>query len=118
MMWLSRPTSSGSGGHLSGGQLTGSSAREADTDRCAGSDVDLGVGDGGGERAGRAVGRYRPVGRGDRTDQAAPPWPYRRAAVGRDGGGAAGRGGLSGRAGPAAGPPGPANGGGRGLAGG
>ena len=103
MMWLSRPTSSGSGGHLSGGELTGSSAwPAAGADRRAGPDVDAGVGDAGGDRAGRPAGRDRPVGRGDRADQAAPPRPHRRAAAGRDRRRAAGRGGLPGRAGPPA----------------
>ena len=102
-MWLSRPTSSGSGGHLSGGQLTGSSPRAAaGADRCAGPVVDAGVGHGGGDRTGRPAGRDRPVGRGDRADQAAPPRAYRRAAAGRDRRRAAGRGRLPGRAGPPA----------------
>ena len=103
MMWLSRPTSSGSGGHLSGGQRTGSSPRAAaGADRRAGPVVDAGVGHGRGDRAGRAAGRDRPVGRGDRADQAAPPRAHRRAAAGRDRRRAAGRGGLPGRAGPPA----------------
>lgn len=45
-------------------------AAAAGVDRRAGSVADFGVGDGGGDRAGRSPGHDQAVGRGDRADQA------------------------------------------------
>src|SRR5829696_203949 len=65
--------------------------------------VDAGGGDGGGDRVGAAAGCGRRGGRGGRADQDPESGVWRGFVAGRGGGGATGRGGLLGRAGPAAG---------------
>ena len=101
MILLVEARSSRVEGHLSGGQSTRDPpVAAAGADRRAGSVADPVLGDRGGDRAGRPPGDDQAVGCGDRADQDPGSRVHRRAAAGRDGVRAAGRGGVPGRAGP------------------